>query len=65
MMVSAFRTIGVLGIFGILLLLQGCREEEQNQILIHEKGVYQGQQDRSLEAEQLQELRSRAGSQKF
>ena len=65
MTMSACKTIGVLGALGALLLAQGCREEEQDQILIHEKGVYQGQQDQPLDPEQVQELRSRASGQKF
>lgn len=65
MTASAFRTIGFLGALGALLLTQGCREEEQDRILVHEKGVYQGQEDRPLDPERLQELRSRTSGQKF
>ena len=65
MTASAWKTIGLVGALGALLLVQGCREEEQEQILVHEKGVYQGQEDSSLDFDQLQELRSRASIQKF
>jgi hypothetical protein len=65
MTASAWKTIGFLGVLSALLVAQGCREEEQDQILIHEKGVYQGQADEGLASEQVQDLRSRARSQKF
>lgn len=65
MMASALRWIGFLFGLSSLLLVQGCREEEQDQILIHEKGVYQGQQEAPLGPDRLQELRSRASIQKF
>jgi len=64
-MTSACRRIGLLGALAGLLLVQGCREEEQGQVLFHEKGVYQGQEDEPLDDERLDELRSRARAQKF
>ncbi|HEX6144994.1 MAG TPA: hypothetical protein VFZ01_19930 [Geminicoccaceae bacterium] len=64
-MTRAYRRIGLLGALAVLLLVQGCREEEQGQILFHEKGVYQGQADEPLDDERLDELRSRARAQKF
>ncbi len=58
----------LLVLFGALALsggLQGCREEEQNRIFLHEKGVYQGREDAPLTPEQVDELRYRAGYQRM
>ncbi len=59
------RVIGLLGLAACLLLVQGCREEEQDRILLHEKGVYQGPGDEPLGPEQLDDLRERARTQSF
>ena len=48
-----------------VLALGACREEEQDRILMQQKGVYQGQADEPLTEEQLRELRFRASHQKF
>jgi len=40
--------------------LSGCDESEQDRVLYHEKGVYQGQPDQPLNSEVVDELRSRA-----
>lgn len=55
-------------ILGALVLgggMQACREEEQNRILRHEPGVYQGREDAPLAPEQVDELRHRAGYQRI
>lgn len=48
-----------------ILALGACREEEQDRILMQQKGVYQGQADEPLSEEQLRELRFRASQQNF
>ena len=58
------RMILALGLVSSLAL-GACREEEQDRILIQQKGVYQGQSDTPLTEEQLRELRFRANQQKF
>jgi hypothetical protein len=35
-------------IAGLNLLVQGCREDEQNRSLTYDKGSYQGQPDQAL-----------------
>lgn len=65
MMLSAWRAVAVSGLLGVLLLVQGCREDEQDRVLVQEKGVYQGEQDDGLDFEQLEELRARTSIQKF
>ena len=54
-------------VFGLMLSLGvgACREEEQDRILIQQKGVYQGQADSPLSEEQLRELRLRTNQQNF
>ncbi len=54
-------------VFGLMLSLAvgACREEEQDRILIQQKGVYQGQADSPLSEEQLRELRFRTSQQNF
>ena len=47
------------------LSVGACREEEQDRILIQQKGVYQGPADTPLTEEQLRELRFRASQQNF
>ena len=47
------------------LAVGACREEEQDRILIQQKGVYQGQSDTPLTEEQLRELRFRGNQQNF
>lgn len=43
-----------------IVLLSGCREEEQNRPLSHQKGVYQGKPDTSLSDNAVETLRQRA-----
>jgi hypothetical protein len=52
-------------VVGITLLVQGCREDEQDRPLVYEKGSYQGQPDQSLTDEQVERLRQRSAGQKF
>lgn len=48
-----------------LVLVPGCREEEQNRALHVEKGVYQGAPDEALSEADRRQLQNRAGSQRF
>jgi hypothetical protein len=52
-------------IAGLNLLVQGCREDEQNRSLTYDKGSYQGQPDQALSDEQIDVLRQRSAGQKF
>jgi outer membrane protein assembly factor BamE (lipoprotein component of BamABCDE complex) len=49
----------------LTLVTQGCREEEQDRPLVHDKGVYQGAVDQKLDQEQLDALRQRATKQQM
>ena len=52
-------------IAGLALLMQGCREDEQDRSLMYDKGSYQGQPDQELSEEQVELLRQRSAGQKF
>ena len=54
-----------LAIAGMALLVQGCREDEQDRSLMYDKGSYQGQPDQALSEEQVELLRQRSAGQKF
>ncbi len=65
-MISAGMGRLVLAIGLVTTLAVGaCREEEQDRILIQQKGVYQGQADTPLTEDQVRELRFRASQQNF
>ncbi len=49
-----------LALAGAAAALSGCDESEQDRVLYHEKGVYQGQPDQPLKPEVVDELRGRA-----
>lgn len=51
-------TVAVLSVAAAAL--GACDENEQDRVLYHKKGVYQGQQDQPLNEETVDELRSRA-----
>ena len=59
------KWLWLLGALGAGLLLQGCREDEQNRPLLYDKGTYLGESGPPLEAQQVDQLRSRARNQKF
>ncbi|MGH6943771.1 MAG: hypothetical protein ACREH6_06075 [Geminicoccaceae bacterium] len=50
---------------GALLALQGCREDQPNQPLTYQPGVYQGQPDQPLSEQQVEALRQRAARQQM
>ena len=57
--------IGLLGALGVVLLLQACREDEQNRPLIYDKGSYSGPTEPSLDADDVEQLRARAQNQRY
>ncbi len=48
-----------------LVALTGCREEEQDRVLLFEQGTYLGEPDNTLDDQQVNELRSRAQRQQY
>lgn len=64
-MTSVWRGVPLALAAGLLVLVQGCREEEQDQVLIQEKGVYQGEEDQPLSEPTLDDLRDRTRIQSF
>ncbi|WP_455372177.1 hypothetical protein [Limibacillus halophilus] len=56
----------IAALLGLVLLsgaLTGCRESEQDRVLLLEPGVYQGKQDSGLTEKQKEELRFRQQNQ--
>ncbi|WP_420403113.1 hypothetical protein [Nisaea sp.] len=49
----------------VMVLLAGCRENEQDRVLLYKKGTYLGAEDQSLSDEALAEIRSRGRRQSF
>ncbi len=46
-----------------VVLLSGCRSEEQGRVIMYEPGVYKGMKHNELSADEVQALRSRAANQ--
>lgn len=58
---QSVRTFGVLVSLAVAgVLLSACDPEEQDRVLLYEKGTYLGQADEELSSETRQELRNRA-----
>jgi hypothetical protein len=55
--------LAALAMVALTLLAQGCREEEQDRPLVHQKGSYEGPADQKLDQEQIEALRQRASQQ--
>ncbi|WP_193184574.1 hypothetical protein [Nisaea sediminum] len=49
----------------VMVLLAGCRESEQDRVLLYKKGTYLGAKDQSLSDETLTEIRDRGRRQSF
>jgi hypothetical protein len=58
-------SIWLLGALAAGLVLQSCREEEQNRPLLYDKGSYLGEPGPPLEQQQVEQLRYRARNQQF
>ncbi len=54
----------VVSIVGVAAL-SGCREDEQDRIMVFEQGTYQGNPDSTLASDQVGELRARAREQQY
>jgi hypothetical protein len=57
--------IWLLGALAAGLLLQSCREDEQNRPLLYDKGSYLGEPGPPLDEQQVEQLRYRARNQQF
>jgi hypothetical protein len=60
MTTSLVRLLACAALGGTLLATAGCKEAEQNRVLFHEPGVYQGEEDAEIGDETYQQLRQRA-----
>jgi hypothetical protein len=57
------KRLGVVVLLG-LVVVQGCREDEQDRPLVYQPGTYLGQPDPPLDPDQVSALRQRANRQK-
>lgn len=57
------KRLGVVVLLG-LVVVQGCREDEQDRPLVYQPGTYLGQPDPPLDPDQVNALRQRANRQK-
>lgn len=58
--VAARRGMAILALAGLAIMVQACREDEQDRPFVYDKGTYQGQADEKLEQDQIDALRQRA-----
>jgi hypothetical protein len=64
-MPKAIQIMICLALVGVALVVQGCREDEQDRPLLYDKGSYQGRPDTPLSEQQLEGLRQRSTRQQF
>ena len=57
------KRLGAVVLLG-LVVVQGCREDEQDRPLVYQPGTYLGQPDPPLDPDQVNALRQRANRQK-
>ena len=62
---KALARLFVGGLVLASLAVTGCREDEQNRVLLFEKGTYLGRPDQALSEQQADLLRQRGSGQKF
>lgn len=59
--IADIRHLSILGgAMALMLVVAGCREDEQGRVLKFEQGKYLGKPDQSLSSEQVDELRQRS-----
>lgn len=49
----------------VLVAVAGCRDSEQDRVLMYKKGTYLGAPDQSLSEDALREIRARGRKQSF
>jgi hypothetical protein len=59
------RVLPALALAALVLVLQACREDEQDRPFVYDKGTYQGPADEKLEQDQIDALRQRAAGQRL
>jgi len=62
---AAWRAVALLVLASLAIMVQACREEEQERPLVYDKGTYLGQVDQKLDQEQVDALRQRATEQQI
>jgi hypothetical protein len=59
------RGMVILALAGLALMVQACREDEQDRPFVYDKGTYGGPADEKLEQDQIDALRQRAAGQRM
>ena len=59
------RFAGLFACVVVALLVAACEEDEQNRVLVYDKGTYLGAEDSPLPEATVRELQSRAREQRF
>jgi len=62
---AARRAMVILALAGLALMVQACREDEQDRPFVYDKGTYGGPADEKLEQDQIDALRQRAAGQRM
>lgn len=57
--------LAVLVVMAGVAMLGGCREDEQDRVIVFEQGTYQGNPDPGLSEAQVDDLRGRAQRQQY
>jgi hypothetical protein len=63
--VAVRRIMAILALASLAVVVQACREDEQDRPFVYDKGTYQGQADEKLEQDQIDALRQRAAGQRM
>lgn len=63
--VAARRVVSLLALASLAVVVQACREDEQDRPLVYDKGTYQGPAHENLDQVQLDALRQRAAGQRM
>jgi hypothetical protein len=63
--VAGCRGVLIVALAGCVVLVAGCREDEQDRPLVYDKGTYQGPADEKLDQDQIEALRQRAAGQRM
>jgi hypothetical protein len=63
--VAVRRIAALLALASLAVVVQACREDEQDRPFVYDKGTYQGPADEKLEQDQIDALRQRAAGQRM
>ena len=59
------RVTAIVALASLAVVVQACREDEQDRPFVYDKGTYGGPVDEKLEQDQIDALRQRAAGQRM